>query len=581
MSKKVHEATFTSFDNTELFYRAWEPVTDTSSKKALIVIHRGHEHSGRLHDLIDGMQAHDCWAFGYDSRGHGRNEGQRGYAPHFSDLIKDLDSFVSFISKKYDIPIQNMFIVANSVGAVIASTWVHDFAPPIRGMILAAPAFKIKLYIPFALLGLRILNAIKHPAFITSYVKSKFLTHDQEQAKFYDQDKLITPQIAVNILVGLFDFSSRIVKDAGAIETPTLVFSAGSDYVVYNEPQKYFFDHLSSVKKEHIILEGFYHGVLYEKDRHIPFKRSCEFIKECFEIEQPYRSLKESHKSGFTFNEYQTLLNQQRPIYIEFYYLLLRFLMHTLGLLSNGIRIGINTGFDSGLSLDYVYKNKPSGFTLLGKLIDAGYLNSIGWKGIRQRKINIKAAINSAISDINKQNKPVRIMDIASGPGRYLLEIAKEHHQSDLKVLIRDHDIKNINSSKAIAQELGLNNAEFLLADAFEPSSYQKQEFRPNIVIVSGLFELFSDNDLVEKAISGITSIIDNNSYVIYSGQPWHPQLELISQTLNNRDNNRWVMRRRTQLELDQLFQLHGAMKEKMWIDDWGIFTISKAQIKK
>jgi len=581
MSKKVHEATFTSFDNTELFYRAWEPVTDTSSKKALIVIHRGHEHSGRLHDLIDGMQANDCWAFGHDSRGHGRNEGQRGYAPHFSDLIKDLDSFVSFISKKYDIPIQNMFIVANSVGAVIASTWVHDFAPPIKGMILAAPAFKIKLYIPLALLGLRILNAIKHPAFITSYVKSKFLTHDKEQAKLYDQDKLITPQIAVNILVGLFDFSSRIVKDAGAIETPTLVFSAGSDYVVYNEPQKYFFDHLSSVKKEHIILEDFYHGVLYEKERHIPFKRSCEFIKECFEIEQPYRSLKESHKSGFTFNEYQTLLNQQRPIYIEFYYLLLRFLMHTLGLLSNGIRIGINTGFDSGLSLDYVYKNKPSGFTLLGKLIDAGYLNSIGWKGIRQRKINIKAAINSAISDINKQNKPVRIMDIASGPGRYLLEIAKEHHQSDLKVLIRDHDIKNINSSKAIAQELGLNNAEFLLADAFEPSSYQKQEFRPNIVIVSGLFELFSDNDLVEKAISGITSIIDDNSYVIYSGQPWHPQLELISQTLNNRDNNRWVMRRRTQLELDQLFQLNGAMKEKMWIDDWGIFTISKAQIKK
>ena len=79
---------------------------------------------------------------------------------------------------------------------------------------------------------------------------------------------------------------------------------------------------------------------------------------------------------------------------MDLYYLILRFLMHTLGLLSNGIRIGIHAGFDSGLSLDYVYENKPRGFTLLGKFIDACYLNSIGWKGIRQRKINIKVAIN-------------------------------------------------------------------------------------------------------------------------------------------------------------------------------------------
>ena len=41
-----------------------------------------------------------------------------------------------------------MVVLAHSVGAVIAAAWVHDYAPPIRGLILAAPAFRVKLYVP-------------------------------------------------------------------------------------------------------------------------------------------------------------------------------------------------------------------------------------------------------------------------------------------------------------------------------------------------------------------------------------------------------------------------------------------------
>jgi alpha-beta hydrolase superfamily lysophospholipase len=40
-------------------------------------------------------------------------------------------------------------VVAQSVGAVLAVTWVHDYAP-IRCLVLASPAFKVKLYVPFA-----------------------------------------------------------------------------------------------------------------------------------------------------------------------------------------------------------------------------------------------------------------------------------------------------------------------------------------------------------------------------------------------------------------------------------------------
>ena len=57
-------------------------------------------------------------------------------------------------------------------------TWVHDYAPPIRGMVLASPAFKVKLYVPFARAGLALMHKLRGNFFVNCYVKAKFLTHD-------------------------------------------------------------------------------------------------------------------------------------------------------------------------------------------------------------------------------------------------------------------------------------------------------------------------------------------------------------------------------------------------------------------
>jgi len=583
MSKRAEKkSTFTTFDGVKLVYRAWEPTQASSGeKKALIVIHRGHEHSGRLIDLIDGVNQQDCWAFGYDSRGHGESPGPRGYAPTFAHIIKDLDTFVNFICKEYGIKMENVFVIANSVGAVVCSSWVHDYAPKIRGMVLAAPAFQVKLYVPLALPGCRLLDAIKHPAFISSYVKSKFLTHDPEQQKKYDEDKLITPDIAVNILVGLYDAAERVVNDAGAIHTPTQVFSAGSDWVVSNVPQKKFFENLSSSKKEFITLDGFYHGVLYEKDRKIPFDHIHRFINECFAKPVESVDLVVADKKGWTYEEYTKIQSGDISPVNKLSYMFQVMSMKTLGKLSEGIRIGYKHGFDSGISLDHVYKNKAKGDLVLGKIIDYFYINAVGWKGIRARRVHMREALNHCIDSLLAEGKPVRIMDIGSGPGRYLLETAKKYENKDVKVLLRDYSEANVNEGKAIAQELGVKNSEHMQADAFDPATYQGQAFKPNILIVSGLFELFPSNETVLKAVQGATGILEDGGFIVYTGQPWHPQLEMIAHTLPNREGQNWVMRRRTQAEIDQLFARHGADKFDMKIDQWGIFTVASAKYNK
>jgi hypothetical protein len=70
----------------------------------------------------------------------------------------------------------------------------------------------------------------------------------------------------------------------------------------------------------------------------------------------------------------------------------------------------------------------------------------------------------------------------------------------------------------------------------------------------------------------------EDGGYLIYTNQPWHPQIEMIARCLTNRDGRPWIMRRRTTEEMDDLVRAAGFEKIDMLIDRWGIFTVSLAR---
>ena len=77
----------------------------------------------------------------------------------------------------------------------------------------------------------------------------------------------------------------------------------------------------------------------------------------------------------------------------------------------------------------------------------------------------------------------------------------------------------------------------------------------------------------------GSPTAIPAGGYLLYTGQPWHPQLELIARALtSHRQGQAWIMRRRTQAEMDQLVAAAGFRKIEQRVDEWGIFTVSVAE---
>lgn len=573
------QGTFETLDGEALFYRHW-PVERAQPRGAIVLLHRGHEHSGRMMHLVDELDLPDFEFFAWDARGHGRSPGARGHSPSVATSVEDVQAFVQHIADHHGVDMKDIAVIGHSLAGVLLAAWAHDYAPNIRAMVLAAPAFRVKLYVPFARQALRLMRALKGDFFIDSYVKARFLTHDSARIASFESDPLITRAISVNILLGLHDVASRIVADAEAITVPTQVLISGRDYVVDHRPQDTFYERLGSSTKERHVLKGFHHDTLGERDRAVALTKVRRFLLDRFAARFECPSLLAADKGSFTQREAAGIARQlPRFSPRDLYWRSVRFGLRLGSCLSEGIRIGTTTGFDSGRSLDYVYTNVATGKTQIGKWIDRRYLDAIGWKGIRLRKVHLQALIREAMQRVEREHTPVRIIDAAAGIGRYVLDAIDVGHLPE-EIQLRDQSSANVAAGRALIAERGLEKiASFVEGDAFDCEQLASTPRPFTIGVVSGLYELYADNDAVRRSLEGFAAAIADGGYLIYTGQPWHPQLEFIGRALtSHRDGRAWVMRRRTQAELDQLVAAAGFTKIAQRIDEWGIFTVCLAR---
>lgn len=579
--RKAQEREFHSFDQAALFYRHWPAIQPGAPARAIVLLHRGHEHSGRVAHLVDELDLPDTAFFAWDARGNGRSPGQRGDAPGFDALVRDLDSFIAHIGADHGIAVEDIVVIAQSVGAVVAATWVHDYAPRLRALVLASPAFKVKLYVPFARTGLALMQKLRGNFFVNSYVKPQWLTHDPVRVDSYRNDPLVTRPISVRVLLGLYAAADRVVADAQAISVPLQLLVSGADFVVHRGPQDRFYERLSSPVKQRLYLPGFFHDTLGERDRAPALAAIRSFIQARFA--EPLRTLsrRDAHRHGPSFDEAEILAwPPQRNSLADLRWRAVRAGLRLGGRLSEGIALGLATGFDSGSTLDYIYRNQARGRGPLGRLVDRIYLEAIGWRGIRIRGQHLQQLLVEAATRLRGQGLPVRVLDVAAGHGRYVLQALGQGGQRADAILLRDFSDLNVTHGQALIEQLGAGDiARFEQGDAFDPAQLAAVEPPPTLAVVSGLYELFSDNDAVLRSLQGIAAAVPVGGYLAYTGQPWHPQLEFIARALtSHRDGVAWVMRRRSQQEMDELVRLARFEKVAQRIDEFGIFSVSLAR---
>ena len=586
--------TFAASDGTELFYRHWPAPTppEDGSERAVVMLHRGHEHSGRMEHIVQELGLDRFHFFAWDARGHGQSPGRRGDAPDIETLVRDVDGFVRHIAAAHGIPPENMIVLAQSVGAVLAAAWAHDYAPPVRGLILGSPAFRIKLYVPFARQAIALRLKLCGNFFVNSYVKAGLLTHDQERAASFRADPLISRAVSARLLTGLHALSERIVADASAIAAPVRPFILCGDVVGRPAPPHRLFGAAPRPLSERLALPGFFHDTFGERDRDQAFAAMRAFIDSIFapprergtsRLPAPVRSaLLWADRVGPSARTYRRLeaplpLSSLRGLGFR----LLRRLLPLAAPLSPGLKLGRDTGFDSGATLDYVYRNTVGGRTAPGRLLDGIYLNSPGWTGIRRRKELVEELLELAARRLRAKGLPVRILDIAAGHGRYVLDMLEKIGPDGWdEALLRDIDPHNVETARRRATERGLaGRVRCVTGDAFDAAGLAAIRPRPTLVVVSGLYELFPDNGPVLASLRGLAAAVADGGYLVYTNQPWHPQQEFIARVLtSHRGGGPWIMRCRSQAEMDSLAAEAGFIKTDQRMETQGIFSVALAR---
>ena len=605
----AQQSCFNAYDGTAIYYRYWltMPLTEIAQRSAqsdhqaghapqkqVILLHRGHEHSGRLSELGERFAQAGYQVFAWDARGNGRSGGIKDHADSVTELERDLNDFVNLVVTQTGIAIEDTLIIASSIGATLAAAWVHDYAPTIRGMILGTPAISIRLYLPLAIPVLKMARKFGLMSRVSSYVKAQVLTHDKAAQAAYNADPLISGSISSDLLIDTHATGQRLLDDASAITAPTFVLCAGKDYVVDKQAERTFYDQLSAPIKRWQLYPDSFHAIFHETNKADIFADCIGFADSLFVQPIETVDLTNAHESSASKDKVDRLAI--KPFNPNF--ALTHFAMQKFGHVSDAIATGLEHGFDSGSSLDKVYANTPNGKNRFGKIVDKFYLSNIGWQGIRMRREHLlelariaiakrSASDNHFENHYNHSAQSLRLLDIASGNGYYVFDLLAEF--DSLHAELRDYDRHNVQVLTDRANELGVNERVVALEkDAFDPASYASVDIAINtaadntnnlfdLAITSGIFELFSDNTLVSTALMGIHNSLAAGGYLLYTNQSWHPEQEFISKTLNNHRGSSWVMRCRSQAEMDQLVTQAGFTKLDMRIDRFGIFTVSLA----
>ena len=134
------------------------------------------------------------------------------------------------------------------------------------------------------------------------------------------------------------------------------------------------------------------------------------------------------------------------------------------------------------------------------------------------------------------------MLDIASGPGRYVLETIHKLGDIPIAAVLRDYKAENLEAGRRLTDELGLNAVTIVHGDAFDRDSLAAVTAAAHDRHVSGLYELFPTTSRSCVRLRGLADAVEAGGHLIYTNQPWHPQVEFIAGVLINREGEPWIV---------------------------------------
>ncbi len=258
------EGKFKGFKNLDLYYQCWLPSNEP--KAVLLVAHGLAEHSGRYINIVNHFVPKGYAVYGFDQRGHGKSQGQRGYVERFSHFVSDFKTFSDIIhSKHHDAKI---FIVGHSVGGTIATACAVHYQDEFDGLILSGATLKIGASVSSGLIIVARILSLLLPKMGLDVINASAISQDKTVVDAYVNDPLVyRGKIRARLGAELIKTMQKLPCQMTEINLPILIMHGTADRLSDSEGSQMLYERVSSRDKTLKLYEGFYHEIFNEPGR--------------------------------------------------------------------------------------------------------------------------------------------------------------------------------------------------------------------------------------------------------------------------------------------------------------------------
>ena len=242
---KYQQGNFSGVGEINLYYQSWHP--EGHNRAVLVIIHGLGVHSGIFSNLVEFLVARNFSVYGFDLRGHGKSQGQRGYINSWSEFREDLKAFLELVkTKERD---RTLFIAGQSLGGTIVLDYALHYPNGLQGLITLSPALGVSIS-PIKLTIGRILSRF-YPRFtLDTGIDLTTGSRDPQVVAGYAEDALRHTKGSARLATEFLQTVTWIKTNAAKLQLPILVLHGGADQVTLPETSRLLFTQVASADKE-------------------------------------------------------------------------------------------------------------------------------------------------------------------------------------------------------------------------------------------------------------------------------------------------------------------------------------------
>ncbi|MCU0447076.1 MAG: lysophospholipase [Microscillaceae bacterium] len=251
-------------DKLTFFGQKWQP--QTPPKAVIAIVHGMGEHSGRYSYWVDFLLQNSYAVMGFDHRGHGKSEGQRGHTPNYERLLSDVEEFLRQVKIAFpDLPV---FLFGHSMGGNVVLNYVLRRNPLLKGVIVSGAWLKLGFVPPAWQVGLaKVVNYIYPQLTQPTNLEVEAISRDAQEVEKYKNDPLVHGKTTPRFFLEGSAAAEWALSNAANFSLPLLLYHGGADRLTSPEGSKLF---AQKVKPEYLtfkIWEDAYHELHNDLDR--------------------------------------------------------------------------------------------------------------------------------------------------------------------------------------------------------------------------------------------------------------------------------------------------------------------------